>query len=241
MSPADGGVAAMWTADEVAATIDHTLLKPDATAADVGRLCDEALQHRFFSVCINPVFVTDAVQFLGAAPINVCTVAGFPLGATLSEIKAEEARRAIGDGASEIDMVLFVGGLKARQDDAVRRDIEAVASVCREGKAVCKVILEVCLLTPAEKERACDLCVAAGADFVKTSTGLSTGGATVEDVKLMSRRVADRGLGVKAAGGIRTRAAALAMLDAGATRIGSSNSVAIIRETIAALERERDE
>jgi len=241
MSPADGGKFANWTADELAAVIDHTLLKPEATVADIGRLCEEALQHRFFCVCINPVFVSDAVRLIGPAPVHVCTVAGFPLGAARSETKAEEARRAIGDGAAEVDMVLFIGGLKARRDDAVRRDVEAVASVCREGKALCKVIIEACLLTATEKERACDICADAGADFVKTSTGLSTGGATVEDVRLMSRRVAARGLGVKAAGGIRTRAAALAMLDAGATRIGSSNSVVIHRETVAALERERDE
>lgn len=238
MSPTHPGAAANWTADELAAVFDHTLLKPDATENDIGRLCEEALQHRFFAVCVNPVFVADAVRFIGAAPVRVCSVVGFPLGAARSDIKAEEARRAIGDGAAEIDMVLFIGSLKARRDDAVRRDIEAVIAACRAGSARCKVILETCLLTKEEKERACDLCIAAGADFVKTSTGLSTGGATVEDVRLLHRRVSARGLGVKAAGGIRTRAAALAMLDAGATRIGSSNSVAILRETVAALERE---
>ncbi len=238
MSPTHSGAAATWAADELAAVIDHTLLRPDATVDDIGRLCDEALEHRFFSVCVNPVYVADAVRFIGAAPVHVCSVAGFPLGAARSDTKADEARRAIADGAAEIDMVLFIGGLKGRRDDLVRRDIEAVVAACREGKALCKVILETCLLTTAEKERACDLCVAAGADFVKTSTGLSASGATVEDVRLLSRKVSARGLGVKAAGGIRTRAAALAMLDAGATRIGSSNSVAILRETIAALERE---
>jgi deoxyribose-phosphate aldolase len=221
--------------------MDHTLLKADATPADIDRLCAEAIEYRMHAVCVNPVHVARAAEVLASAPTIVCTVAGFPLGANRCEIKAEEARHAIEDGAVEIDMVMFIGGLKARQDDQVRRDIEAVVEVCRAGKALCKVILETCLLTPSEKERACDLCVAAGADFVKTSTGLSVGGATVEDVRLLHRRVGPHRLGVKAAGGIRTRAAAVAMLNAGATRIGSSNTVAILRETIAALERDPDE
>jgi len=230
-----------WSADKLAATIDHTLLKPEATAADIGRLCEEAIKHRFFAVCVNPIYVSEAARILGASPVRVCTVAGFPLGATRTDIKVEEARRAIGEGAAEVDMVLWVGGLKARRTDLVRLDIEAVASACHTGKALCKVILETCLLSPAEKETACRLCIEAGADFVKTSTGLNSAGATVEDVRLMSRCVSGRGLGVKAAGGIRTLASALAMLSAGATRIGTSNSVAILRETIAALERDPDE
>ena len=203
MSAADIGMEA-WSADRLAATIDHTLLKAEATPVDIGRLCEEAIKHRFFAVCIHPVYVTDAVRILGSSPVRVCTVTGFPLGANRTEIKVEEARRAA-------------------------------------GKALCKVILETCLLTPAERETACRLCVEAGADFVKTSTGLNSGGATIEDVRLMSRCVSAHGLGVKAAGGIRTLASAIAMLNAGATRIGSSNSVAILRETVAALERDSDE
>ncbi len=230
-----------WSIEELAAVLDHTLLKPEATPTDIDRLCAEAIEYRMHAVCVNPVYVPRAAKMLATSSTHICTVVGFPLGATRSEIKAEEARRAIGDGAEEIDMVLFIGGLKAGLFDEVRRDIETVTSVCHSAKALCKVILENCLLTQSEKERACDLCAEAGADFVKTSTGLNRAGATVEDVRLMSRRVALRGLGVKAAGGIRTRAAALAMLNAGATRIGSSNSVAILRETIAALERESDE
>lgn len=240
MSAADIGMEA-WSADRLAATIDHTLLKAEATPVDIGRLCEEAIKHRFFAVCIHPVYVTDAVRILGSSPVRVCTVTGFPLGANRTEIKVEEARRAVGEGAAEVDMVLWVGGLKARRLDLVRQDIERVAEACHAGKALCKVILETCLLTPAERETACRLCVEAGADFVKTSTGLNSGGATIEDVRLMSRCVSAHGLGVKAAGGIRTLASAIAMLNAGATRIGSSNSVAILRETVAALERDSDE
>jgi len=235
------GGSKSWTVEELAAVMDHTLLKPDATAGDIDRLCAEAAEYRMHAVCVNPVYVSRAAKMLASTPTAVCTVAGFPLGASRPDTKADEARRAIEDGASEIDMVLFIGALKGGDDAAVRRDLEAVVEVCRAGKALCKVILETALLNQAEKERACDLCAAAGADFVKTSTGMAGGGATVEDVRLLSRRVSARGVGVKAAGGIRTRAAALAMLNAGATRIGSSNSVSILRETVAALERDADD
>lgn len=241
MSAATGGTGA-WSVDQLAAVIDHTLLKAEATPADIGRLCEEAIKHRFHTVCVNPLYVAEASRILGASPVRVCTVAGFPLGANRTELKVDEARRAIDDGAAEVDMVLWIGGIKARRNDQVRLDIEAVVNACHKAKALCKVILETCLLTPTEKETACRLCVEAGADFVKTSTGLNAAGATVEDVRLLKRCVADHGVGVKAAGGIRTLASALAMLNAGATRIGTSNSVAIIRETIAAMEREsRDE
>ena len=214
----------------LAALIDHTLLKPQATSDDVRRVCDEALQHRFCSVCVNPVFAAEVSALLAGSGVKTCVVAGFPLGAHRAELKAEEARRAIGDGAREIDMVLFVGGLKAGRDELVLADLRGVTEVCRAGGALSKVILETCLLTDDEKRRACALCVEAGADFVKTSTGFSTGGATVADVALMSQAVRAHGLGVKASGGLRTLANALAMLRAGATRIGASASVAMVRE-----------
>jgi len=209
------------------------LLKPDGTRADVDRLCGEALEHGFAAVCVNPVFVAGVARRLAGSAVRACSVVGFPLGASAAAAKADEARRAVEEGAREIDMVIFVGGLKAGEDDAVRDDIAGVAGVCRAAGARCKVILETCLLTDAEKERACALCVAAGADFVKTSTGFSTGGATAEDVALMSRAVRAHGLGVKASGGIRTLADARRMLEAGATRLGTSSGVAIVRELAA--------
>lgn len=214
----------------LAAMIDHTLLKPQATRAEVARLCDEALEHRFASVCVNPVFAADVARRLAGSPVKACTVVGFPLGASAPEAKADEARRAVDDGALEVDMVLFVGGLKAGEDSAVRDDIAGVVRACRQGGAACKVIFETCLLDDAEKTRACEFCIEARADFVKTSTGFSTGGATVEDVALMSRLVRPRGLGVKASGGVRTLADTLRMIAAGATRIGTSSGTAILRE-----------
>lgn len=218
------------SAAELARRIDHTLLKPDAVRDEIRSLCDEARTHGFYSVCVNPVFVSEARRRLDGCAVRVCAVVGFPLGADAPGIKAAAAREAIEDGAGEIDMVLQIGGLKSRDLDLVREDLRGVIEVCRAGRALSKVIFETCLLTREEKEIACDLCMEAGADFVKTSTGFSTGGATVEDVTLMSGRVAARGLGVKASGGIRTRADALRMLAAGATRLGTSRSVQILGE-----------
>jgi len=217
---------------ELARLIDHTILKPEATPADIQRLCAEARQHSFMAVCVNPLFTSEAAAHLRGSGVRVCTVVGFPLGASRSEAKTFETRQAIADGAVEIDTVIPVGLLKAGLDDAVRRDIEQVVAQSHKGGALCKVIFETCLLTQAEKERACRLCVEAGADFVKTSTGFSSGGATAEDVALMARLVAPK-LGVKASGGIRTAADALRMVAAGATRLGTSKSVDILKELAA--------
>lgn len=208
--------------------IDHTLLKPDATLAEVDTICAEALENKFASVCVNGVHVRRCAEILKGSGVATCTVVGFPLGAMAPEVKAYEARRAIEDGACEVDMVLNVGALKSGDDEFVRRDVAGVAETCHRMGARLKVILETCLLTDAEKVRACELCVKAGADFVKTSTGFSKGGATVEDVALMRRTVGPV-LGVKASGGVRDAEGARAMVEAGATRIGASASVAIVQ------------
>lgn len=209
------------------AAIDHTLLKPDATAGEIDALCDEALTHQFASVCVNGSWVKRCAEILQGSGVLVCTVVGFPLGASVPEVKAYEARRAIEDGACEVDMVINVGALKSGDDAFVRRDIASLAEVCHRLGARLKVILETCLLTDEEKVRACRLSKEAGADFVKTSTGFSKGGATLEDVALM-RRTVGPSMGVKASGGVRDQEAAKAMLAAGATRIGASASVAIV-------------
>lgn len=211
-----------------AAYIDHTLLKPDATLAEIDALCQEALTHSFASVCVNGVHVRRCAEILGGSEVAVCSVIGFPLGAMAPEVKVYEARRAIEDGACEIDMVMNVGALRSGDADFVRRDIAGVAEVCHRLGARLKVILETCLLNDPEKILACELAVAAGADFVKTSTGFSKGGATVEDVTLMRRTVGPT-LGVKASGGVRDAESLRAMVAAGATRIGASASVAIVR------------
>jgi deoxyribose-phosphate aldolase len=213
--------------------IDHTILRPDATRVDIERLCFEARQHEFYSVCINPTWVSLARQLLDGSGVKVCCVAGFPLGAQLPETKALEARAAIRQGAEEIDMVINIGALKSGNDALALRDIRSVVEACRDGSAKCKVILETALLTNDEKRRACEIAVKARADFVKTSTGFSTGGATVEDVALMSRIVRDKGLGVKASGGIRTLADLRRMAQAGATRIGTSSGIKILQEAAA--------
>jgi len=215
------------TLGTLGATIDHTLLKPDATAAEIDALCHEALTHQFASVCVNGVWVKRCAEILAGSGVLVCTVVGFPLGASTPEVKAYEARRAIEDGACEVDMVIDVGALKGGDDELVRRDIRGLADLCHRMGAKLKVILETCLLEEEEKVRACRLCKEAGADFVKTSTGFSTGGATLEDVALM-RRTVGPGMGVKASGGVRDGEAARAMIAAGATRIGASASVAIV-------------
>jgi len=210
--------------------IDHTILRPDTTRADIEQLCREARQHKFYSVCVNPTWVSLARQYLDGSGVKVCCVVGFPLGAQPPETKAMEARAAIRQGAKEIDMVINVGALKSGDDTLVLRDIRAVVEACRDGSARCKVILETSLLTNEEKSRACELAVKARADFVKTSTGFSTGGATVEDVALMSRIVRDKKLGVKASGGIRSLADLRRMVQAGATRIGTSSGIKILQE-----------
>jgi len=213
--------------------IDHTILRPDATQTDIERLCLEARQHKFYSVCVNPTWVLLARRLLEGSGVKVCCVAGFPLGAQLPETKATEARAAIQQGAEEIDMVINIGALKSGDDTLVLQDICSVVEACRDGGAKCKVILETALLTNEEKRRACEIAVQARADFVKTSTGFSTGGATVEDVELMSSLVRDKGLEVKASGGIRTLADLRAMVQAGATRIGTSSGIKILQEAAA--------
>jgi len=207
--------------------IDHTLLKPDATPDDIDRLCDEAKQYRFAAVCINPVWVRPAAKRLRGSRVRVASVVGFPLGANVPEIKAMEARRAIRDGAREIDMVINVGGLKAGDHELVRRDIAGVSDACREVGALNKVIIEAAYLTDEEKVVACRLAQLAHADFVKTSTGFGPGGATVFDVALMRETVGDK-MGVKAAGGIHTADEARAMIGAGASRIGASAGIRIV-------------
>ena len=205
----------------VARLIDHTLLKPEATPAQVRELCREARDHGFAAVCVNPLWVRTCAEELGGTAIAVASVAGFPLGASVPDVKAAEAARAVEDGAREVDMVLSVGALKAGDHRLVERDVAAVVDACRPRGALVKVIIEAALLTDEEKARACAIARLAGAAFVKTSTGFGPGGATAGDVALM-RRVVGPGVGVKAAGGIRDWAAARAMVAAGASRIGTS-------------------
>lgn len=207
--------------------IDHTLLKADATLAEVDALCADALEYSFASVCINGIHVRRCAEILAGSTVKVCTVVGFPLGAVAPEVKVYEARRAMEDGASEIDMVMNIGALKSGDDDFVRRDVAGVAATCHSMGAKLKVILETCLLNDEEKERASRICKQAGADFVKTSTGFSTGGATVHDVEIMRRAVGPT-MGVKASGGVRDAGDLKAMVEAGATRIGASASIAIV-------------
>jgi len=215
---------------DLARYIDHTLLKPAATEEQVRKLCAEALEYNFRSVCVNPTWVKLAAELLRGSDVLTCTVVGFPLGATEPEIKAMEARRAIRNGAREIDMVINVGALKSGNDALVLRDIQAVVEDCVDGNAVCKVILETALLTDEEKRRASELARSARAHFVKTSTGFSTGGATVSDVALMAEVVRGAGMEVKASGGISSYSDAKAMIEAGATRLGASASIGIVRE-----------
>ena len=213
---------------DLASYLDHTLLKPDATAAEIDELCAEAMEHRFASVCVNPTWVRRAAEILSGSSVLVCTVIGFPLGASVPEVKAYEARRAIEDGACEVDMVQNVGALKSGDHAFVQKDIAAVAEATHKLGARLKVILETCLLTPAEISASSRLSRAAGADFVKTSTGFAGGGATAEDVALMRQAVGPV-MGVKASGGVRDQETAQAMIKAGATRLGASASVAIVR------------
>ena len=210
----------------IAKTIDHTLLKPEATAADIQALCREAKQYGFASVCVNTCYVKLASELLRGSGVKVCCTVGFPLGAMAPKAKAFEAAQAVADGAEEVDMVLWIGALRQGNTAAVQADIEGVVNACHP-RAIVKEILETCLLTDAQIETACRLCVAAGADYVKTSTGFSTAGATAEHVALMKRAVGGRAK-VKAAGGIRTYEDAKRMIDAGADRIGASAGIAIV-------------
>jgi len=217
------------TAHDWASLIDHTLLKPEATESDIRQLCKEAAEFGFASVCVNPGWVKAAVEFLRGSGVPVCTVIGFPLGATLPDVKAYEARRAIFNGAREVDMVINIGALKSGDDCSVEDDIRAVVDAAHENGILCKVIIETALLTDEEKVRACLSAKNAGADFVKTSTGFSKGGATVHDISLMRRTVGSE-LGVKASGGVKGIDDARAMFEAGATRIGASVGVKIAQE-----------
>ncbi len=225
------GLGAVPADLSVAGLIDHTLLKPDATPDQIAQLCYEARKYGFAAVCVNPVHVKLAAQLLKGSSVKVCTVIGFPLGATAPEVKAYEAEDAIHDGAQEIDMVINIGALKAKDYTLVARDIRGVVEVCHRHGVLVKVILETALLTDEEKIAGCLLAKEAGADYVKTSTGFGPGGATVEDVALMRRVVGTR-MGVKAAGGIRTLEQAKGMVKAGATRIGASAGVRIVREAM---------
>jgi len=222
--------AAGGAAGGVAAMIDHTLLKADAARHDIETLCREAAEYHFASVCVNPTWVAACARLLAGSGVRVCSVVGFPLGATTPDTKHFETRRAIFDGAGEIDMVINVGALKSGDLRLVERDIEAVAIPCREAGALSKVIIEAALLSDDEKITACTLAKAAGADYVKTSTGFGPGGATAADVALMRRVVGDE-MGVKAAGGVRDLDGLKAMVAAGATRVGASAGVRIVQES----------
>ncbi|MBS1770392.1 MAG: deoxyribose-phosphate aldolase [Acidobacteria bacterium] len=217
------------TAHDWASLIDHTLLKPEASLNDIKKLCREAAEFGFASVCVNPAYVKDAVEFLKGTDVPVCTVIGFPLGATLPDVKAYEARRAIFNGAREVDMVINIGALKSGDDCLVEDDIRAVVEAAHQDHILCKVIIETALLTDEEKVRACIAAKNAGADFVKTSTGFAKGGATANDVALM-RHTVGSALGVKASGGVKGIDDARAMFEAGATRIGASVGVKIAQE-----------
>jgi deoxyribose-phosphate aldolase len=225
-----GVYAAGGAPGAIATVIDHTLLKPDATEKDIERLCQEAAEFRFATVCVNPAWVALCAARLKGTPVGVCAVVGFPLGATTADVKHFETRRVIFDGAREVDMVINIGALKSGHLAVVERDIEAVTGPCRDCGATSKVIIEAALLTDEEKITACTLAKAAGADFVKTSTGFGPGGATVADVELM-RRVVGADMGVKAAGGVRDLEGLKAMVAAGASRVGASAGVRIVQES----------
>lgn len=225
----------------IASYIDHTLLKPEVTSDQIDRLCNEAERYRFASVCVNPRYVERCARALTGSPVRVCTVIGFPLGATTTKVKVFETVQAIGHGAREVDMVLAVGALRGREYHAVADDIRAVTDAAHASGVLVKVILETGLLTDVEKVMACMLAVRAGADFVKTSTGFGPGGATVADIALM-RTAVGPAIGVKASGGVRSLAAAQALIAAGANRIGTSAGVSIVQEAEgAAPERQSGE
>ena len=221
---------------DLAKFIDHTLLKPEATHADIVKLCEDALEFKFASVCVNPTYVSTCYEILKGSSVKVCTVVGFPLGTHKPQVKMMETRHAVQDGAREIDMVINIGALKSGDVDLLFRDIYAVVDAAHDGGAICKVIIETALLTDEEKIIACETARRARADFVKTSTGFSTGGATSHDIALMAGVVSESGMGVKASGGIRSYDDALKMIEAGATRIGASASVAIVQGAPAATD-----
>ncbi len=223
--------------EELARYIDHTILKPDATQTMVDKIIAEAREHTFRSVCVNPCWVKTVADGLRGTPVLTCSVVGFPLGAATPDIKGMETRKAIRDGAKEIDMVINVGRLKSGDDDYVFKDILAVTEACRDGSAKSKVIIETALLTNDEKLRVCELAKRARANFVKTSTGFASGGATAEDIALMASVVHGAGMEVKASGGIKNFSDAKRMIDAGATRIGASASIAIVQEAQASASR----
>ena len=214
--------------ENIASMIDHTLLKPEATKEMIEKLCNEAKKYGFAAVCVNPYYVKMSKKFLEGSKVKVATVIGFPLGANTKEVKAFETKNAIENGADEVDMVINIGAMKNRDYDVVKKDIEAVVEAAK-GRAIVKVIIETCLLTDEEKIKACELSKEAGADFVKTSTGFSTGGATVNDVKLMKETIGDS-LKIKASGAIRDYETAKAMIEAGASRIGASASIKIVEK-----------
>ncbi len=213
---------------DLASLVDHTLLKQDATQEQIRKLCQEAREYKFASVCVNPSYVPLVAELLRGSDVKVCCVIGFPLGATTTKTKVFETKEVVENGAQEVDMVINVGAVKSGDWDYVRNDIESVV-IAAGGKALVKVIFETCLLNDEEKIRACTISKQAGADFVKTSTGFSTGGATVEDIKLM-RKTVGQNMGVKASGGIKDYDTALAMVKAGATRLGTSSGVAIVKK-----------
>lgn len=225
--PAGMGNNRPGNAGQTAGMIDHTLLKPEGSDEQVIKLCQEAREYHFCSVCVNPANISLAHDQLKGSGVKVCTVIGFPLGATTTKTKCFEANEAIENGATEVDMVINIGKVKSADWGSVKRDIEDVVT-CVKGRAIVKVIIETCLLTDEEKIRVCTICKAAGADFVKTSTGFSTGGATAADVALMRKTVGES-MGVKASGGIKTVQTAKEMIDAGANRLGTSAGIAIIR------------
>lgn len=219
------------SASKLAGIIDHTLLKPDATAGHIEKLCNEAITYGFGAVCVNSYWVKHCAKFLAGSQVKTAATIGFPLGAMSTKAKKAETKRAIKDGAVEIDMVINIGELKAGNLEAVAKDIRAVVSEAHDRQAIVKVIIETCLLTDDEKVTACQLAMEAEADFVKTSTGFSTAGATVEDVALMRSVVGDK-LGVKASGGIRGYADAMRVVEAGANRIGASSGIRIVEEEL---------
>lgn len=214
------------TPEQIAAMIDHTLLKADGTQKDIIKLCEEAKQYKFATVCVNPYWVSLAAQELEGSGVGITTVIGFPLGSSSTLIKGVEAREAIANGATEIDMVLNVGAMKSGDFAAVERDIREVAQACN-GKAIMKVIIETCYLTDEEKQLAAELSKSAGADFVKTSTGFGTSGATLKDIQLI-RNAIGNAMGIKASGGVRDLPFALQLIEAGATRLGTSSGIALV-------------
>lgn len=214
------------TPEQIAAMIDHTLLKADGTQKDIIKLCEEAKQYKFATVCVNPYWVSLAAQELEGSGVGITTVIGFPLGSSSTLIKGVEAREAIANGATEIDMVLNVGAMKSGDFAAVERDIREVAQACN-GKAIMKVIIETCYLTDEEKQLAAELSKSAGADFVKTSTGFGTSGATLKDIQLIRNAIGDA-MGIKASGGVRDLPFALQLIEAGATRLGTSSGIALV-------------